>query len=65
MPFWISPAPEVLQGRLNQALEELNDIYVIADDILVMGGGSTLEEGRTNSDRNFLALLKRFIDKGI
>ena len=44
MPFEISPTPEVFQRRLNQALEELNDIYVIADDILVTGGGSTLEE---------------------
>ena len=34
MPFGISPAPEVFQRRLNQALEGLNDIYVIADDIL-------------------------------
>ena len=30
-----------------------------------MGGGSTLEEGKTNNDRNLLALLKRCIDKSI
>ena len=43
MPFGISPAPEVFQRRLNQAQEGLNDIYVIANDILVTSGGSTLE----------------------
>ena len=65
MPFGISPAPEVFQRRLDQALEGLNDIYVSADDILVTGGGSTLEEARTSHDRNLLALLKRCRDKGI
>ena len=65
MPFGISPAPEVFQRRLNQALEVLNNIYVMANDILVTGGGSTLEEARTNHDRNLLALRKRCRDKGI
>ena len=65
MTFAISPAPEVFQRRLTQALEELKDIYVIADDILVTDGGSTLEEARTNHDRNLLALQKRCRDKGI
>ena len=63
MPFGISPAQEVSQRKLNQALEGLNDSYVIADDILVTGRGSTLEEARTNYDRNLLALLKRCRDK--
>ncbi|KAL1279371.1 hypothetical protein QQF64_026044 [Cirrhinus molitorella] len=37
MPMGISPAPEVFQRKLSQALEGLQGIYVIADDILITG----------------------------
>lgn len=44
MPFGISSAPEVFQQRMIQAMEGLQGIAVIADDILVYGKGDTIEE---------------------
>ena len=39
MPFGISPAPEEFQRRLNEAIEGLNGVRTVADDIIVFGVG--------------------------
>lgn len=42
MPMGISPAPEVFQRKLMQALEGLPQVYIIADDVLIMGEGQQM-----------------------
>jgi hypothetical protein len=44
MPFDICPAPEVFQRKLQEALEGLDGVYPVADDILIVGEGDTDEE---------------------
>ena len=39
LPFGINSAPEVFQQRMHQALEDLEGVFVMADDILIMGSG--------------------------
>ena len=41
MLFGISPAPEEFQRRLEQALEGLEGVKPIFDDILIFGVGET------------------------
>jgi len=41
MPFGISSAPEVWQQRMNQLIEGLQGVEVIADDFLICGIGDT------------------------
>ena len=41
LPYGISSAPEEFQLRMHEALEGLQDVYYIADDILVVGQGET------------------------
>jgi len=43
---------------MHEALEGLQDVYCIADDILVVGQGDTVEEANRNHDLNVLALMK-------
>lgn len=38
MPMGISPAPEVFQRKLTQALDGLLGLYIIADDVLIPQG---------------------------
>ena len=52
MPFGISPAPEIFQRRLHQALEGLSGVFVLADDILVAGVGTTNEAATADHDAN-------------
>lgn len=51
MPMGISPAPEVFQRKLNHALEGLQGIRIIADDILIVGEGDTEVEAIQDHDQ--------------
>lgn len=53
----ISPAPEVFQRKLTQALEGLTVVHIIADDILITGEGETQQEAEENHDVNLRHFL--------
>ena len=59
MPFGICSAPEVWQIRMNETIEGLSGVEVIADDFLVIGSGDTDEEAAANHDVNLRAFLDR------
>ena len=50
---------------MHEALEGLQDVYCIADDILVVGQGDTVEEANRNHDLNVLALMGRAREKNL
>ena len=64
MPFGIAPAPQEFQRRLNQALEGLDGVRTIADDI-VYGVGDTENDAVVGHDRKFLALLERCLQEHV
>ena len=53
----ISNAPEDFQLRIHEALEGLQDVFCIADDILVVGQGDTRKEADKNHDEKVLTLM--------
>lgn len=65
MPFGIKSAPEVFQQRISQALEGLDGVAVIADDILVYGSGNNDEDAYADHERNIKNLLDRCLEKNI
>nr|XP_054767488.1 uncharacterized protein K02A2.6-like [Lytechinus pictus] len=65
MPFGISPAPEIFQCHLDQNLEGLPGMYKIADDILIVGRGDSLDEANEDHDRNLRMFLDRCRERGI
>ncbi|CAB4041799.1 Retrovirus-related Pol poly from transposon, partial [Paramuricea clavata] len=65
MPFGISPAPEEFQRYLDLALEGLEGIKAICDDILVCGVGESYEEAVQDHDNKLVSLLERCRSNGI
>ena len=65
LAYGLKPAGEIFQKKLLQALHGLEDICVIADDILVVGKGKTLEEARKNIEKALKALFSRCKEKNI
>jgi len=59
LPFGISSGPEEFQKRLMAALEGLDGVLCIADDILVFGEGTTYQEAEQDHDRCLAALMER------
>ena len=50
---------------MHQALEDLDGLAVIADDILVFGKGQNDEEARRDDDENLEKLMKKCQEKSI
>ncbi|XP_048577062.1 uncharacterized protein K02A2.6-like [Nematostella vectensis] len=65
MPFGIAPAPEEFQRRLEQALEGLEGVKPIFDDILILGKGDSKEEAIRDHDAKLRSLLERCRQKSI
>ncbi|XP_032903440.1 uncharacterized protein LOC116990025 [Amblyraja radiata] len=65
MPMGISPAPEVFQRKLMQALEGLPGVCVIADDVLITGEGATQEEAGKDHDEKVRRFLTRCRERNI
>ena len=65
MPFGISSVPEVWQQRMNQIVEGLSQVEVIADDFLICGVGDTVEEATANHDQNLKVFLSRARERGL
>ena len=59
MPFGISPAGEIFQQRLDQAIDDLEGVRTVADDILITGNGATLEEATADHDLKIKRLFER------
>ncbi|KAL6471864.1 hypothetical protein MHYP_G00205140 [Metynnis hypsauchen] len=65
MPMGISPAPEVFQHRLTQALDGLPGVHTIADDILIIGEGENEEGAVRDHDVKLRKLLDRCRERNI
>ena len=65
MPFGIKSAPEEFQRRLDECLDGLENVAVIADDILIYGTGDDDTEAEATHDKAMIALLKRCRDCGL
>ena len=65
LPFGLKVSSEIFQKRLTTALDGLNGVKCIADDITVLGIGDTYEEACTDHDMNMEAFLQRCKENGI
>ena len=59
MPFGISPAGEIFQQRLDQAIDDLDGVRTVADDILIIENGETMQEAVADHDRKLKELFDR------
>ena len=59
MPFGISPAGEIFQQRLDQAIDGLDGVRTVADDILITGNGITMQDAAADHDEKLKKLFER------
>ena len=65
LPFGTSVSSEIFQYRIHMALEGLQGVVVVADDILVYGKGINRQIANKDHDNNLKALLERCVEKNI
>ena len=65
LPFGISSAPEFFQPKIDELVEGLNGIEVVADDFIVVGCGNTVEEANRDHDKVLMLFLEHCNERGI
>ena len=65
LTYGMSSAPEEFHLRMHEALEGLEGVHCIADDILIVGQGDNREEANKNHDLNVLALMNRARERNL
>ena len=65
LPFGLKVSSEIFQKRLSNALSGLNGTFAIADDIIVVGQGDTLDQAKVDHANNLTALRKRCVEQCI
>ncbi|KAK3744055.1 hypothetical protein QZH41_000989 [Actinostola sp. cb2023] len=65
LPFGLNVSSEIFQRNVNQALEGLEGVLDITDDILIYGVGSTDDQANADHDQKLRALLQRCRERGI
>ncbi|KAK3770331.1 hypothetical protein RRG08_029984 [Elysia crispata] len=65
LPFGLNVSSEIFQRHLTTAIDDLPGIVNVADDLLVIGNGSTDEEAQRDHDRKYKLLKMRCSEKGI
>ena len=59
MPFGISSAPEIFHLKMQQVLQGLKGVEVLADDIIIFGCGENNIEAMKDHNKNLEKLLER------
>ena len=65
LPFGISVASEIFQKRLHEAMDRLDGLLTVHDDMVVYGEGETKEEAMADHDKNLKAFLQRCREQGV
>ena len=65
LPFGLSVSSEIFYRKVCEALDGLEGVFCIADDIVIVEVGDTSNEANASHDQRLQALLQRCQDKGI
>uniref|UniRef100_A0A224YS74 Bell all n=1 Tax=Rhipicephalus zambeziensis TaxID=60191 RepID=A0A224YS74_9ACAR len=65
LPFGLAASSEIFQKRLQTALDGLQGVVCVADDILVYGTGQNRDVAQLDHDQKLARLLDRCTEQGI
>ena len=63
LPFGLNVSSEIFQKRLNMALEGLEGVMCVADDIIVYGTGDDIPDATEDHDRQEAARIAAEMSK--
>ncbi len=58
LPFGLSVSSEIFQRKLNETLDQLDGVHVIADDVIITGVGDNMSDATRNHDCRFHEFLE-------
>ena len=58
LPFALKVSSEIFQERLNDVLADIDGVFTVADDIIILGRGQNQEEAEKDHKTNLEALRR-------
>ena len=65
LPFGLKVSSEIFQRKLNEVLGDLDGVFTIADDIIVVGCGNTEAEAKADNERKLKFVYNRCNEQNI
>ena len=65
LPFGLKVSSDIFQRKLDKALEGLEGVFSVVDDVLIAGCGQTVNEAQIDNQRKLAETLKRCAEKNI
>ena len=66
LPFSLNVSSDrIFQRKLDEALEGLEGVFSVVDDVVIAGCGQTMDEARVDNQRKLTETLKRCAEKNI
>jgi len=65
LPFGLKISSEIFQRVLSRALENLEGVFNVADDVLICGCGETVKEAERDLSNKMLRFLERYLKQRI
>lgn len=59
LPFGLKVSSEIFQRKIDEALEDLNGVFNIVDDIIIVGCGATESEALADNNQNLSKCIQR------
>ena len=64
-PFGLKVSSEIFQCKLHEALEGLEGVFSVVDDVVIAGCGQTMDEAQVDNQRKLTETWKRCAEKNI
>ena len=65
LPFGLKVSSEIFQRKLDEALEGLEGVFSVVDDVVIAGCGQTVDDAQIDNQRKLAETLKRCVEKNI
>ena len=65
LPFGLKVSSEIFQRKIDEALEDLNGVFNIVDDIIIVGCGATESEALVDNNQNLSKCIQRCKERNI
>ena len=65
LPFGLKVSSEIFQRKLDEALEGVEGVFSVIDDVVIAGCGQTMDEAQVDNQQKLTETLNRYAEKNI
>ena len=63
LPFGLKVSSEIFQRKLDEALEGVEGVFIVIDDVVIAGCGQTMDKAQVDNQQKLTETLKRYAER--